>query len=83
MKQKQVDPIPLVSDTKTFLAGDEREFAAQFQKEFLQMLDERVFQLTLRVFVLQVQEFENERVTDVIGGGRLVVGFRQANLVRP
>jgi hypothetical protein len=28
MKQKQVDPIPLVSDAKAFLAGDEREFAA-------------------------------------------------------
>jgi hypothetical protein len=27
MEEEQVDPIPLVSYPKTFLAGDEREFA--------------------------------------------------------
>jgi hypothetical protein len=40
------------------------------------MLYESVFQLTLRVFVLQVQKFENERVADVVVGGGLVFGFR-------
>ena len=76
VKQKQVNPIPLVSDTKAFLAGDEREFATKLQEKFLQMLDEGLFQFTLRVFVLEVKELENEGVADVIIGGELIAGFR-------
>jgi hypothetical protein len=40
------------------------------------MPDESVFQFTLGVFVLQVQEFEDEGVGDVIVGGYLVGRFR-------
>ena len=59
MKQKQVDTKPLVPDPKTLLARDEGEFASKFEREFLQMLDKRIFQFTLGVFVLQVQELGN------------------------
>jgi hypothetical protein len=38
------------------------------------MLNESVFQFTLAVFVLKIQE--NERVADVVVGGDLVAGFR-------
>ena len=58
-KQKQVDTKPLVPDPKTLLARDEGEFASKFEREFLQMLDKRIFQFTLGVFVLQVQELGN------------------------
>ena len=68
MKQEQVDAIPSVPYAKALLAGDEREFASELQKEFLQMLDESVLQFTLRVFVLRVQKFANEGVTDVVIG---------------
>ncbi len=76
MKQEQVDPIPLVPDAKAFLEGDKRELASRLQKEFLQMLDESVFQFTLGVFVLQVQKFENERIAEVVVGGDFVVRLR-------
>jgi hypothetical protein len=83
MEKEQVDPIPLVPYTKTFLAGDEREFATKLQEKFLQMLDEGLFQFTLRVFVLEVKELENEGVADVIIGGDLIAGFHFATRERP
>jgi hypothetical protein len=52
------------------------KFASKLQKEFLQMLDESVFQFTLRIFVLEVQKLENEGVANVVVGGDLVIRLR-------
>ena len=37
MKEQKVDAIPLVADAQTPLAGNERELASEFQKEFFDL----------------------------------------------
>jgi hypothetical protein len=67
------------------LAGDEGEVVAEFEHEAFKMMHEGIFQLGLRVFVLQVKEFEHERIFDFLvdrervfkaGSGSLTKHFR-------
>ena len=66
--EQQVDPIPLVADAEPALAADEREVAAELQQEGLQVLDQGFLQLALGVLVLQSQEFEDQRILDLLLG---------------
>jgi len=54
------------------LAAHEAERAAELQQEGLELLDERVFELELRVLVLEVEELENEWVLDRLVGRHCV-----------
>ena len=65
MKENEVDTKPGVVDTKP----------AQFQKKVGEAMDERLFQVRLRVFVFEVEEFENERVFDGFFGRHQIVRF--------
>ena len=67
------------------LAGDEGEVVAEFEHEVFKMMHEGIFQLGLRVFVLQAKEFEHERIFDFLvdrervfkaGSGSLTKHFR-------
>jgi hypothetical protein len=58
VEEHQVDPIPLVSDAQSMLASDESEITAEFQSECLQLPDQSVLELTLRIFVLESEEFQ-------------------------
>ena len=72
MEKNQVDPIPFGSDAQPFLSGDESEVVAQFQKELLEALNESILEFRLRIFVLQIQELEDERVSHVRVGGQRI-----------
>ena len=65
LKEHEVDTKPGVVDTKPALATEERKIIAQLQKEVREVLDKGLPQsLAPGVFVLEVEEFENERVLD-------------------
>jgi hypothetical protein len=65
VKKHQVHPIPLRADSQTLLTGDEREIIAQLQEELFEAVDERILEVRFRILVLEIQELEHERVTDV------------------
>ncbi len=62
MEKEQIHPIPFGAHSQSLLACDEGEVVSQLQKELLQLSYERVFQLSLGIFVLQPQKFEHERI---------------------
>ena len=64
MKEDRVDAKPIVVDAKPALTAKECEVIAQFQKEVGKMLDKRRLQVRFRVFILKIEELENERVFD-------------------
>src|SRR5262249_26263154 len=75
MKEHQVDTIPFSSYSQALLSGDERKIAAEFQQELLKTLDDGTLELRFRVLILQVQEFENKRVSHVsVGRQALIFG---------
>jgi hypothetical protein len=56
MEEDQVDAIPLVPDPQATLAAHESEVAAELQQKTFELFDEHLFQLALRVLVLDTQE---------------------------
>ncbi len=50
------------------MAADEGEIVAQLQQEGFQVTDQRLFEVALRILVLEVEEFQNERVFDLLLG---------------
>src|SRR2546423_1615941 len=65
MKEKQIDPIPFRSDPKALLSGYESKVISQLHKELFQFADKRLFEFGFRVFVLEPEEFEHERIFDL------------------
>ena len=59
------------------LASDESEVASEFEQEGFEVADEGVFEFGLGVFVLEAEEFEDERVFDFLLG-RDAVGRARA-----
>ena len=70
MKEDEIHAVPFRSDTQPFLSSDECEIVAQFQKKLLEALNESIFEFRLRIFVLQIQEFKDERVPHMCVGGQ-------------
>ena len=68
MEEEQVHAIPVVADAQAALAADEGEVVAEFEQEAFQMADEGFFQLGLGVFILQVEELQDERIFDSSSG---------------
>ena len=64
MEEHQVHPKPFMADPQPFLSADKCKFVAEFQQECFEVSYERVFQIAFRVFVLETEKFENERVAD-------------------
>jgi hypothetical protein len=50
------------------LPADERKVTTQFEQEILQMLEQRLLQIRLGVFVLQIEEFEDEGILHLLLG---------------
>src|ERR1044071_9131769 len=65
MKENQINPVPLRSDAQSLLSGHECEIIPQLQQKLFEALDKGIFELRLRVFVLQIQELENEWISYV------------------
>ncbi len=57
MKEHEINTVPLIADPETFLTADKGEIVAQFQQEALHVADEGLFQVKLRVFILEIEEF--------------------------
>jgi hypothetical protein len=49
-----------VSDAKAFLPGYKGEIAAEFQQEVLQVNNQRLVEITLRILVSTIQELKDE-----------------------
>jgi hypothetical protein len=54
--EDEVHAIPLVADAQAPLAADETEIAAKFQQAVLEMVDQRRFEVGLRILVAQAEE---------------------------
>jgi hypothetical protein len=74
VEQQQVHPVPLAADADALLAGDEGEARPQFQQELLQVTDQGLFQVSLAVLVLEVEELEQVGVADGLLDGDGVLG---------
>ena len=87
MKEQEINAIPFVADAQPFLAANEGEVAAEFQEEMFEVVDERVFEVGLGVFVFKAEKFENEGVFDLLFRGddvrrdRLAAFLEHGNLV--
>ena len=82
MEEQEVDPVPSTADPQPPLAAHEREVTTKLEKKCLQLGDQRKLEITFRVFVLEVQELEEERILDLFLGchqvlGRLLLPFAQ------
>jgi hypothetical protein len=56
------------------LAADEREIATELQEEALEVTDECLLDIRLRVLVLESEELQHVRVLDLLLGRDRVVG---------
>src|ERR1017187_3694967 len=75
VEENQINPVPFGSDAQPFLSSDECDIVAQFQKKLLEALNESIFEFRLRIFVLQIQEFEDEGVSHMrVSGQSLLLG---------
>lgn len=55
MEEPQADAESAVTDSQPSLPSNEREITAQFEHEVFQAMDQRFFQVTFGIFVLQVR----------------------------
>ena len=62
VKEQEIDSIPFVTNSQAPLPAHETEISAQFQEEVLQTADQRLFQIAFGILILEVQEFEDERI---------------------
>src|SRR5579859_1543447 len=74
VEQQQIHAIPFVTNPQTPLPSDERKVVSQFQQELFQMKNKRLLQVILRVFILQSEKFQEERVPNFLIGRNLVGG---------
>ena len=74
VEKDEVHAIPHAADAQAALASDEGEVAAEFEQEGFEVAHEGVFEVGLGVFVLEVEEFEHERVADGFLDGERVGG---------
>jgi uncharacterized Rmd1/YagE family protein len=69
MEEHQVHPEPLVPDPQPLLSAYKRKFIAEFEQKGFEVPDERILQIAFRVFVLQVEKFQQQRIADFLIGG--------------
>jgi hypothetical protein len=65
MEEKQINSVPFRPNPPSLLASHKRESAARFEQELLQAFNQRAFEFGLRVLVFEVEELEDERVSDL------------------
>jgi hypothetical protein len=77
VEEHQVHPKPFVPDPQPLLSANKCKLVAEFEQECFEMPDERVFQFAFRVFILQVEKFEHQRIANflVSGHGIIRLGF--------
>ena len=76
VEEQQVHPVPLIADAKPPLPAHEAEIPAQLQEKCLQAVNQRFFKVAFRVLVLEIEEFEDERVLDLLFGEDAILGPR-------
>ena len=75
MEEHQVHPKPFVPDPQPLLSPDKRKLVAEFEQESFEMPDERVFQIAFRVFILQVEKFQQQRIANFLVSGDSIFRF--------
>ena len=68
VEENQINPIPFGAYAQSLLSSDECKIVAQLQEELLKAPYECVFEFRFRILVLQIQEFEDERISHVSVG---------------
>jgi hypothetical protein len=63
------------ASTQATLAAHKREVATQLEQERLELLDQRLLELRLRVLVLEAEELEHVRLLELLLGGDGVFGL--------
>ena len=64
VKEDEINSEPIIVDPKATLAAEKRKVISQLQQEVGKVLYERFFHVCFGIFVLEVQEFENEWIFD-------------------
>jgi len=62
MEEHEIHAVPLVAHAQAPLASEKREVVTELEEEGLETMDEALFEVALRVLVLQVEELEHERL---------------------
>jgi hypothetical protein len=78
VKQDQIDAIPFGSDPNAFLPRHEGEPVPEFQEKPFEMPHERLFEIRLAVFIVEVEELQQIGIADFVLRGDGIV--RQGNL---
>jgi hypothetical protein len=73
VEEEQIHPVPGVADAESPLPADEGEVAAELEEEGLEVLDECLLDVGLRVLVLETEELEDIGVLDLLLGGYTVI----------
>lgn len=77
MKEDQINSIPFRPHPQPLLSSDKREIIAQFQQELLDAPDKRIFEFRFRIFIFEIQELENERISHLRVGGQSLIFDRR------
>jgi hypothetical protein len=67
--ENQVHPIPFITDTQPLLSSPKGEIASQFKQKSLQAMNKCLFQVTLRILILETKEFEHIRFLNLLSRG--------------
>ena len=68
VKEQQVYPTPFAPDTESLLPAHEAEVTPRIQEKCLKMSDQGFFQFALAILVLEIKEFKNKRILDLLLG---------------
>ena len=56
MEEEEINPIPFVAHPKPLLARHKSKIVAQLEQEMFEMKDQRLFQLSFRILILETQK---------------------------
>jgi hypothetical protein len=73
MEEDEIDLEPLVVDAEP-PAADEGEIVAQLRQDGFEGADQRLLEVSLGILVLEIKEFEHQRVLDLLLEGEGVAG---------
>jgi hypothetical protein len=60
MEEDEIHAVPLVAHAQAALASEEREVVTELEEKRLEAEDQALFEVALRVLVLEVEELEHE-----------------------
>src|SRR5216683_756689 len=59
MEKHEIYPIPFITHSQSFLAGDEGKIVSEFKEELLQAVNQSIFERAFRVFIFQPKKLQD------------------------